>query len=120
MIDLTAAADARVPYIVAERLASQGLAVFPVRARQPLTARGVYRSTQQPMSLRMRAAIEALPFEVPKLSATAIATMDGKTFAEALERCIERSTSPVPRLNGPVEPLPLEELKRPMSRYRRF
>jgi hypothetical protein len=82
--------------------------------------RRVYRSTQQPMSLRMRAAIEALPFEVPKLSATAIATLDGKSFAEALERCIERSTSPVPRLNGPVEPLPLEELKRPMSRYRRF
>ena len=67
--------------------------------------RRVYRSTQQPMNLRMRAAIEALPFEVPKLSATAIATMDGKTFAEALERCIERSSSP-PRLNGPVQPLP--------------
>jgi hypothetical protein len=79
----------------------------------------IYRSTQQPMSLRMRAAIEALPFEVPKLSATAIATMDGKSFAEALERCIERSHSP-PRLNGPTEPLPPEELKRPMSRYRRF
>jgi hypothetical protein len=49
----------------------------------------------------MRAAIEALPFEVPKLSATAIATLDGKTFAEALERCIERSQSP-PRLNEPT------------------
>ena len=45
MIDLTAAADARVPYIVARRLASQGLAVFPVRSRQPLTARGVYSAT---------------------------------------------------------------------------
>ena len=68
----------------------------------------------------MRAAIEALPFEVPKLSATAIATMDGKTFAEALERCIERSTSPVPRLNGPVEPLPAGEYKKPFPRsYRR-
>jgi hypothetical protein len=67
----------------------------------------------------VRCAIEALPFEVPKLSATAIATMDGKTFAEALERCIERSQSP-PLLNGPTEPLPPEELKRPMSRYRRF
>jgi hypothetical protein len=82
--------------------------------------RRVYRSTQQPMSLRMRAAIEALPFEVPKLSATAIATLDGKSFAEALERCIERSTSPVPRLNGPVQELPASELKKPMSRYRRF
>jgi bifunctional DNA primase/polymerase-like protein len=45
MIDLTAAADARVPYIVARRLASQGLAVFPVRARQPLTAHGVHSAT---------------------------------------------------------------------------
>jgi hypothetical protein len=71
------------------------------------------------MSLRMRAAIEALPFEVPKLSATAIATFDGKSFAEALERCIERSKGP-PRLNGPVEELPASELKKPMSRYRRF
>jgi hypothetical protein len=81
--------------------------------------RRVYRSTQQPMSMRMRAAIEALPFEVPKLSATVIATMDGKTFAEALERCIERSQSP-PQSNGSVQELPAEELKKPMSRYRRF
>jgi hypothetical protein len=68
----------------------------------------------------MRAAIECLPFENPKLGATAIATLDGKSFAEALERCIERSRSPVPLLNGPVEPLPASELKKPMSRYRRF
>jgi hypothetical protein len=83
--------------------------------------RRIYRSTQQPMSLRMRAAIEALPFEVPKLSATAIATMDGKSFAEALDRCIERSKGP-PLLNGPVEELPASELKKPFvrSNYRRF
>lgn len=88
--------------------------------------RRVYRSTQQPMSLRMRAAIEALPFEVPKLSATAIATLDGKSFAEALERCIERSKSPAPLLNGPKtieheELVPASELKKPFARnYRRF
>jgi len=81
--------------------------------------RRVYRSTQQPMSLRMRAAIESLPYETPKLSATAIAAFDGKTFAEALERCIERSRGPA-LMNGPTEPLPAEELKKPMSRYRRF
>jgi hypothetical protein len=79
----------------------------------------VYRNEEVALPTRMRAAIECLPFENPKLSATAIATMDGQTFAEALERCIERSKSP-PLLNGPVEPLPAEELKRPMSRYRRF
>jgi hypothetical protein len=79
----------------------------------------VYRNEEVALPTRMRAAIECLPFENPKLSATAIATMDGQTFAQALERCIERSRNP-PLLNGPVEPLPPEELKRPMSRYRRF
>ena len=78
-----------------------------------------YRGKVELTPQQMRAAIESLPYETPKLSATAIATMDGKTFAEALERCIERSQSP-PRLNGPVEQLPAEELKKPMSRYRRF
>src|SRR5215467_5585377 len=43
MIDLTAAALN--PYFVARRLAAQGLAVFPVRAKQPLTKRGVYSAT---------------------------------------------------------------------------
>jgi hypothetical protein len=79
-----------------------------------------YRGQVQLTPQQMRAAIEALPFEVPKLSAAAIATIDGKSFAEALERCIERSRSPVPMLNGPVEPLPIEELKQPFQRtYRR-
>src|SRR5215470_13156857 len=59
---------------------------------------------------QQRMLIEMLPYIAPKLSATAIATMDGKSFAEALDRAIERSKSP-PRLNGRVEE---------MSRYRRF
>jgi hypothetical protein len=66
--------------------------------------------------------IEMLPYIAPKLSATAIATMDGKSFAEALERCIERSKGPA-MLNGPVvEELPASELKKPFIRpnYRRF
>ena len=42
---LTATTNARNPYIVAKTLASQGLAVFPVRAKQPLTKRGVYSAT---------------------------------------------------------------------------
>jgi hypothetical protein len=85
---------------------------------------GIYNDATQSTSTRMRAAIESLPYETPKLSATAIATLDGKTFAEALERAIERSKGPV-MLNGPTiehEPLPASELKKPFvrSNYRRF
>jgi hypothetical protein len=54
----------------------------------------VYRGLIELTPQQMRAAIELLPYENPKLSATAIATMDGQTFAEALERCIERSKGP--------------------------
>jgi hypothetical protein len=50
---------------------------------------------------------------------TAIASMDEKSFAAALERAIERSKQP-PQLNGWAEPLPREEAARPMSRYRGF
>jgi hypothetical protein len=77
----------------------------------------IYRDPMEATPTRMRAAIECLPFENPKLSATAIAAFDGQTFAEALERCIERSKGP-PRLNGPVEELPAEKLKKPFSNYR--
>jgi hypothetical protein len=80
----------------------------------------VYRGLIERTPQQMRAAIELLPYENPKLSATAIATMDGQTFAEALERCIERSKGP-PMLNGPVEPIDASEMKRPFPRhYRRF
>ena len=49
----------------------------------------VYRDPMQPLSVRMRAAIEALPFEAPKLSAVAVSSMSGA--AERLERAIARS-----------------------------
>jgi hypothetical protein len=70
---------------------------------------------------QMRVLIEMFPYLRPKLTATANVSIDGtKSFAEALERCIARSQSPLPRLNGPVEPLPLEEAKKPFQRsYRR-
>ena len=54
--------------------------------------------------------IEMLPYIAPKLSATAIATMDGKTFAEALDRARSKS-------GGATS---AEVLKKPMSRLRRF
>ena len=78
----------------------------------------IYKDKKQPLNVRVRCAIEALPFEVPKLSATAIATMDGQSFAEALDRAISRSKQPA-LLNGPAPPeLPAEELKRPMPHDR--
>jgi hypothetical protein len=81
----------------------------------------IYRDRKQPLNVRVRCAVEALPFETPKLSATAITTMNGQSFAEALERAIARSNSPVPLLNGPVMELPASELKKPFARpYRRF
>jgi hypothetical protein len=55
--------------------------------------RKVYRSVKQPMSRRMRAAIEALQHEHPRLSAMATTNMTGQDFASALERAIQRSLS---------------------------
>jgi hypothetical protein len=92
--------------------------VLPVGTTAKEALRMVYRGEIVLSPQQMRAAIESLPYETPKLSATAIATMDGKSFAEALERAIARSKSP-PLLNGPAPPeLPAEELKKPFSNYR--
>ena len=85
--------------------------------------KSLYQNPNQSPSLRLRAAIKAIEVETPKVSATANIHFDGKTFAEALDRCIERSKGPV-MLNSPktIEHLPAEELKKPFSRlsYRRF
>jgi len=40
---------------------------------------------------QQRMLIEMLPYIAPKLSATAVATMNGEDFAARLDRCIERS-----------------------------
>ena len=53
--------------------------------------RKVYRSVKQPMSRRMRAAIEALQHEHPRLQAIATTNMTGQHFASALERATQRS-----------------------------
>ena len=95
----------------------------PEQERLDITAheylKSLYQDPNQLPSLRLRAAVKAIEVETPRISATANVLFDGATFAEALERCIERSSSP-PQLNGRTEPLPLEEAKRPFPNYRRF
>ena len=49
----------------------------------------IYRNSEVALSVRMRAAIEALPYEKPRLAVTANIT--GADFASMLDRAIERS-----------------------------
>jgi hypothetical protein len=96
----------------------------------PLTSLGylqsIYRDENQSPSMRIRCAVEALPYENPRVSAIAVTNMSGQSFADALERAILRSKSPPPEpklINGTVElppQLDAAELKKPMARYRRF
>jgi hypothetical protein len=51
----------------------------------------VYRDTAQPLHTRIRCAVEALPYENPKLSAMAVTSLNGNDFARALDRAIMRS-----------------------------
>jgi len=51
--------------------------------------RGEFNATPQ----QMRAAIEALPFENPKLSSVALGYLTATNFAARLERAIERSNA---------------------------
>jgi hypothetical protein len=48
----------------------------------------VYRDRSQPMTRRMRAAVAALNYEVPKLAV--IAAMDPEGFAKRLEEVMEK------------------------------
>ena len=86
-----------------------------------LAYRGKVKLTPQ----QARCAIEALPYETPKLSAAAIGIFEGQSFAEALDRCIERSgvnpkPLPPPKVIEHEPPVSPEEMKRPFQRYRRF
>jgi hypothetical protein len=51
----------------------------------------VYRGAPKFSAQQMRAAIEALPYENPKLSAVALTSMSEHYFALRLERAIARS-----------------------------
>ena len=51
--------------------------------------RAVYLNAELPLSVRMKAAIEAAPYVHPKLSATAV--IDPVEFSKSLDKAIQRS-----------------------------
>jgi hypothetical protein len=51
----------------------------------------VYLNEQLPLSVRMRAAIEAAPYEHPRMTAVSVGYLDNNTFAQRLDRAIEAS-----------------------------
>jgi hypothetical protein len=64
--------------------------VWPAAAQSALEyLQAIYRNPSEPDGRRLKAAIAALPFESPKL--TAITNLDPSQFAERLERAITRS-----------------------------
>jgi len=96
--------------------------------------RAVYRNNQLPLTTRMRAAIAALPFEVPKLAVTAV--VSEQDFATVLDRRLKRieemkllenkvvngGTAITDRTNGPEPqptPAPLNRIY-DKRRYRRI
>ena len=80
----------------------------------------VYRDRKQPLNVRVRCAVEALAHEYSRVSAVAVTSMSGQSFAEALERAIARSAG-APILPAPTTPqLDASDLKKPMVRYRRY
>ena len=83
------------------------LEVDEIEVKQEATSldllQAVYRNPDVPLSVRMRAAGMAIPYEFPKLSVVA-SVNDPERFAERLERAIQRSG---------VRPLLLEHAPQP-------
>ncbi len=74
-----------------ELMRSEGPKVEPETANSLEYLQRIYRDPAQPIGVRMRAAIEAMPYENPKLSAVAVGYVTGQDFATKLDRAIERS-----------------------------
>jgi hypothetical protein len=62
--------------------------------------RSIYRNPLEPTSLRMRAAMAAIPFETPKLAVTT--NISNENFAAMLDKAIARSR--VPQIELKPEP----------------
>jgi hypothetical protein len=88
--------------------------------------RAVYRNPSLALPVRLRAAIAALPHEVPRLAVTAL--VNEQSFAELLERRLKKLDA----MNGKPQPMeqttidqPQIETRKPLSRlndrrYRRI
>jgi hypothetical protein len=83
----------------------------------------VYRGEISITPQQLSAAKEAIAYEKPKLTAVATAELDGNSFAELLDKAIERQerAKHPPKLIDvtPVDPHPASELKGPFARLRR-
>jgi hypothetical protein len=84
----------------------------------------VYRCPDQPLSVRMKAAVAALPYEFPKLCVTAIVPDDG-SFAAKLDLARARSAKVIEARAEPAKPPPQmgrppTPLGAPMARIRRW
>ena len=90
----------RVERIVAQSGSPRGLAVILVGSDpdMPLMelAEAVVRGKIKLAAQQQRMLIELLLFLAPKLSAMAVGSMNGKDFASALERAIQRSLAGKP------------------------
>jgi hypothetical protein len=69
----------------------RAIAVAELPANALAYSQSIYRNPSEPDGRRMRAAMAALPFESPNLTAMAIGSMNGETFAALLDKAIERS-----------------------------
>ena len=79
--------------------------VFDGNAHELLKA--TYQGRYRPTPVQLRAAMVALPFESPKLTAMAVSSLNGNDFACMLERAIARSQAPLTIEHQPTErPLP--------------
>jgi len=70
--------------------------------------RSIYSDPSEAKSVRMRAAIEALPFETPKLAVTA--SLNGEAFADQMDKAFRRSAKVIE-----AEPIALPEPMRPKT-----
>jgi hypothetical protein len=100
----------------------------PVTGRSSLDLlQAIYRCPDQPLSVRMKAAIAALPYEHPKLAVTAV--LDGsEDLGARLNRAIQRSAkvielraadAPVASNGHDAAAVSAAAMRTPMVSYRR-